>query len=107
MSDIDKLNQDLEEFKKITKSEIPFKDIKKWMINELGVEEIKTGKGKKKGKGSIRFFRHPAFLEINEHGHFTVHVLHKKREMILRVNLKNELIPKLEFILEYLRKMEA
>lgn len=109
MSKIDEYRQKLDEIKKINKSEIEFHEIKRWMIKDLGVREIETGKGsgKKKGKGSNRTFYHPAFLQLNPEGYFTIHVLHKKKEMIRRLDFKNYLSKKLEYIIDYLAGLEA
>lgn len=109
MSNFEDIEQYLAKLSEINSSEIDFQPIKKWIFRHMAVEEILTGKSpnKKKGKGSIRTFKHNAFKEINETGHFVIHVMHKKKEKITRSTLKNYLIPRLKIIFEYMRRTEA
>jgi hypothetical protein len=104
----EKLRKELEEFKNDRRAERTLAEIEKWMISELGVTRIETGSGagKKKGKGSVRTYYHEAIEALNEHGHFVVHVLHKKREMILRASFRRFLYPWLKVILDWIEAEE-
>lgn len=108
MTRSERLRKELEEFKNDRRAERILAEIEKWMISELGVARIETGAGagKKKGKGSVRTYYHKAIETLNGHGHFVVHVLHKKREMIRRVNFRKFLYPQLKVILDWIEVEE-
>lgn len=99
LSKIEELKAELEKFKRIQKSEIELGPIERWMTKELGVERLSS----KKSKGSIIKYRHLAFkTPENPEGHFVIHKMHKKREMIRRSNFHEFLAKRLETILAYL-----
>ena len=94
----------LDEFKRIRGSEFELKELEDWMVETLGVTRIQTGKalGKKKGQGSKRFYFHRLKKEYEGDGHFTIHVLHKKKERILTINFQKKIYPILSKIIYYM-----
>jgi hypothetical protein len=97
------LRDKLEEFKRQTAAELDMAEIERWMIQELGVEIVETGKNKaKRGTGSIRTYYHPAMEQLNVEGYFTVHVMHKKRLLIRRPNFRAYLYKSLVYIVNWL-----
>ena len=106
MADIDELQNKLAAFKADGRAEVEFGPIERFMIEELGVNKIKTGKapGKKRGQGSKLFYYHPALKKWGQPGQFTVHRTNKKRLMIYKRNLVKHLYPVLEKIIIALAK---
>ncbi len=85
MDRFEELESELNGFKSIRAAEFELSKLEKWMFDRLQVERLPTGKGpgKKKGQGSKRFYRHPAKERALGDGNFTIHVIHKKREMVI------------------------
>jgi hypothetical protein len=108
LRDYQKLRAKLEEFRVIQSNEIDLAHIEKWMTEQLDVRRIPTGKGpgKKKGDGSEVTFNHPAFVPYNRTGNFTVHVIHKKRQQMYRLNFRKFLYPRLRDIIDWLEMEE-
>jgi len=106
LADIDELYNKLAAFKADGRAEVEFGPIEKFMIEELGVNKIETGKapGKKRGQGSKLFYYHPALKEWGQPGQFTVHRVHKKRLMIYKRNFDNHLYLVLKKIIIALAK---
>lgn len=104
MPNIEGLSDQLEKFKRIQQSEYDFSPIEKWMIKHLGVTKIETGKGKgkKKGRGPIRTYNHRLLQNANDTGNFNVHVIHKKKLMIRRINFRTYVYPVLKNIIHYM-----
>jgi len=84
------LESELNEFKNIRAAEFELSKLDKWMINRLGVVRKETGGApeKRKGKGAIRFYWHPAKERVRGDGRFVIHVLHKKREVVVTNNFR-------------------
>lgn len=98
MSKYDYLLKELENFKNSPSHEIELKDLEKKLFNHLGMV-----REKKKGKGSVVVYSHPALKAINEHGHLTIHKIHgKKREIMRKINFKNYTYNLIKFIIEHL-----
>lgn len=85
MDKFEKLESELNGFKSIRAAEFELSKLEKWMFDSLGVERINTGKapGKKKGQGAKRFYKHDALKRVDGDGNFTIHVEHKKREVLI------------------------
>lgn len=78
------------------------------MVKELGIERVLTGKGvgKKRGKGPIVTYFHPAMKTFNETGNFTIHLEHKKREVIRRIDFSTYRYKPLCRIIDWLQVEE-
>ena len=96
MSRIGKLIEDLDGFKNDRRNELEFNPIEKWMIGDLGVKKLSTG------KGSSVLYKHVLLEQENVTGHFTVHLKHVKRNIIYRKNFLAFLYPTLMKIIRYL-----
>jgi len=83
LSKFDKLRRELDEFKKNKKSIYDFNPIEKWMINSLGVKKLKQK------SGSARKYQHDALGGYHENGRFVVHMKHKNKALIERMNFNN------------------
>lgn len=81
----EELVTELNVFKNIRAAKFELSKLEKWMFDRLQVERLPTGKGpgKKKGQGSKRFYKHLAMERVLGDGNFTIHVIHKKREMVI------------------------
>ena len=92
MADINELQKKLDAFKADRQNELVYGPIEKFMLEDLGVEKIETGKqpGKKKGQGSKLFYSHSALLMWKMSPLFTVHRQHKKRLMIYKRNFEKK-----------------
>lgn len=93
----------LNELKSEKSNELKFSSIKKFMIKQLGVEQL-PNKG-----GSFLVFRHELLKKYgyNEIGNFTVHLKHGtigKKEIIFKKNYLNHLHNVLWLIIELMQK---
>ena len=105
----DQLLAQLDTFKANQAAVYILRPIEKWMEKELNVKRIITGKGKgkKKGKGSIVTYYHPLYRGYSSKGHFTIHILHKSREQITKINFAAFLYRPLKLIIEEIKRTEA
>jgi len=94
LSKFEKLRQELDEFKKNEKSIFDFDPIEKWMIKSLGVEKLKQK------SGSARKYQHEALGGYYENGRFGVHLRHKGKAQIHKMNFKNILYITLKQIID-------
>jgi len=107
LADFEKLRKKLESFKNVNVPELELAPIEKWMIKELGVERIKTGKGTKKGKGSRISYRHDALRQTGRDGIFGIDIIHgrrKGREMVKRTDFRGFLYRRLLEIIAILEQ---
>lgn len=94
MLNFEKLREELEEFRNWKQNIYNYDPIEKWMIESLGVEKLKQK------AGSARKYRHSALHGFFEDGQFAVHLDHKKRAQIKRINFRNILYKTLKQIID-------
>lgn len=99
MKSVEVLRAELEDFRKLTANELPFRKIEKWMIKELEVERLKNV------PGSHRIYRHRLLEPYTENGHFQA-VPRKNDRIIHRMNFHRQLYPRLNQILDELEALE-
>lgn len=105
LQDFIRLRAALKEFKDNRASEFDLAPLQKWMEHELGVVRLVTSKvSNKRGQGSKRFFNHPLLAKENGVGNFTIHVEHKKREVVNTWQFKKHVFPVLEHLIELIEQ---
>lgn len=95
---IKSLYDQIESWRDHKSPEIPFKDIEDFMVKKLGAAPPKNK------SGSARSFYHVALKPYGANGNVTIHVSHKKRPNVTKLDFRKYLYPAMKIIIEWIKE---